>query len=330
MKKFVIITSIFEPNEVIKAYAAKDDWRVVVVGDKKTPADWEYPSVTYLSPDMQEKLGFEILKHLPWNHYCRKMVGYLYAIREGAELIYDTDDDNIPMETWGELPFEGEFSTLSGEGFVNIYRYFTDEFVWPRGFPLENIAEAKTAPLLTPAKQSHKLGVWQHLANEDPDVDAIYRLLFNKMVTFKDNEPLVLEEGLFCPYNSQNTFYSKEAFALLYLPSFVTFRFTDILRGLVAQPILWDADMRLGFGPAHVRQERNPHNYMRDFDSEIPVYLHVAKVAELAKDVVQGGNVLENLVRVYAKLREENIVTDEELTLLDAWAKDLGALQNAS
>ena len=32
---------------------------------------------------------------LPWNHFGRKNVGFLYAILHGAEIIWDFDDDNL-------------------------------------------------------------------------------------------------------------------------------------------------------------------------------------------------------------------------------------------
>ena len=32
---------------------------------------------------------------LPWNHFGRKNIGYLYAILHGATMIWDFDDDNM-------------------------------------------------------------------------------------------------------------------------------------------------------------------------------------------------------------------------------------------
>ena len=44
----------------------------------------------YLSPSDQESLGYESFKYLPWNHFGRKNLGFLFAIENGAEIIYDT------------------------------------------------------------------------------------------------------------------------------------------------------------------------------------------------------------------------------------------------
>lgn len=326
--RYIIITSIFPPNEAIRAYSKFKDYQLVVVGDKKSPTGWKCENVIYLSPEDQDKLGFNVLKLLPWNHYCRKMVGYLYAIKHGAEIIVDTDDDNIPLDNWYEPAFEGKFlRTKPDGGFINIYCHFSNEFVWPRGYPLRYILEHKPTGELEEAQT--RIGVWQFLANGDPDVDAIYRLVINKIITFKDEPAFVLNKGTLSPFNSQNTFFTKEAFPLLYLPSFVTFRFTDILRGLVAQPLLWSANLHLGVGPATVRQDRNPHDYLKDFESEVPVFLNTEKTVDVSRQAInQNHDLLTNLVSVYKALAQNKIASSDELELLEAWVKDISNLMN--
>jgi hypothetical protein len=326
MKKFIIITSIFEPTEAVKKFAEIDGWQLVVVGDKKSPPSWSYGNVVYLGPQDQERLPFQLIKLLPWNHYGRKMAGYLYAINEGAEIIADTDDDNIPLDAWPSLSDTNKFQTLSGPKFVNIYRYFTDERVWPRGYPL-NLLSKNEKPNESISESEVK--IWQFLANEDPDVDAIYRLTNNNPIHFRDHPPLVLDTGTVCPFNSQNTIFSKEAFPLLYLPAFVTFRFTDILRGLVAQPLLWSNNYRLGFGGATVIQKRNPHDYLKDFESEIPVYLYSERVIDITSSVKELDSDIgldKKLIKAYEALRKENIVDSRELELLNAWVDDINSL----
>ena len=169
-------------------------------------------------------------------------------------------------------------------------------------------------------KKPVKIGVWQFLADEDPDVDAIYRLTNNEPIYFNKRASLILNEGVCCPFNSQNTYFRSEVFPLLYLPSTVTFRFTDILRGLVAQPILWAAGYRLAFGEATVIQKRNPHNYLNDFESEIPGYLLAEKVVTIGKESVSHNRTIkENLLLVYKALQRENIVTESEIQALKLW-----------
>lgn len=325
----IVITSIFAPTEAVTKFAALPDYQLVVAGDKKSPADWSAPDVQYLNVADQEALGFRMSEKLPFNHYGRKMMGYLHAIRAGAQAIVDTDDDNIPYDSWSFPELEGTFATSPADaGFVNIYKNFTSHHIWPRGYPLDLILNTehnlKEADL---TQENVKIGIWQGLADSDPDVDAIYRLVDNTEIFFDKRSPIVLAEGTLCPFNSQNTLVRRELFPLLYLPAYVTFRFTDILRGLVAQPIMWAHGYRLGFTEATVIQVRNPHDYVKDFESEIPCYLHPNRViAAVSRAIDKGNTVSENLRLAYAELAKENIVSAQEIELLDLWLADMTAL----
>lgn len=321
MKKFIVITSIFNPTEAISAFAKLKDYQLIVVGDKKSPSDWQHENVIYLDTNKQVELNSSLANAIPFNHYGRKMMGYAYAIQQGADLIIDTDDDNIPYGDWGFPNFEGTYLQSEKDlGWVNIYHYFTDQHIWPRGLPLRNIRDRREK-LKMEGKSDTNVGIWQGLADEDPDVDAIYRLTSDTPCTFKKKDPVVLGVGTACPFNSQNTAIRKELFPLLFLPSFVTFRFTDILRGIIAQPILWQHGYRLGFTSATVVQKRNVHDYFRDFESEVPMYLHTEKSFDAVLNAVGSGSVKDNLYSAYEALRKINIVEDREMTVLQEWLK---------
>jgi hypothetical protein len=324
MRKFIVITSIFEPTEAIIAFSRQTGYELVVVGDKKTPVDWHCENTTYLSVDQQKSLGFKLPRHLPYNHYCRKMIGYLYAMANHADIIIDTDDDNIPLPDWSFPKFVGTFPSIPGDlGFVNIYELYTSQKIWPRGLPLRHIHKTHSIPVREIRDRKTKVGVWQGLANEDPDVDAIYRLTSNRPCMFKKNGAFVLNKGTITPFNTQNTAFSKDLFVLLYLPSSVTFRFTDILRGFIAQPIMWKHGYHLGFTHATVTQKRNPHDYMKDFASEIPMYLHSEKIIDLLSMSVSATRTMsDNLHVAYSLLCQEGIVSKTEMKCLDAWLTD--------
>lgn len=325
---YVVVTSISPPTAAVRRFAERTPGRLIVVGDRKTPAGWSLPHADYLAPEAQVAGGGALAGVLPWNHYCRKMLGYLRAARFGAEVIFDTDDDNFPKGDWHVPAFDGTYAaTRDGLGFVNIYRSFSDAHVWPRGFPLRSILDPRS--VLAPESLSEapvKVGIWQMLADGDSDVDAIYRLIDNRPQSFRDREPLILGAGTLCPFNSQATAFRKPLFPLLYLPASVTFRFTDILRGLVAQPILWAAGYSLGFTKAMVFQERNPHDLLKDFESELPCYLNADRVPEIVASVTLGGaSISENLRSAYAALQRAGIVSADEPGVLAAWLEDLEA-----
>lgn len=50
------------------------------------PAEYNVEGVTYLTPADQEQLPYRIVSLLPWNHFGRKNVGYLYAVHHGAKV----------------------------------------------------------------------------------------------------------------------------------------------------------------------------------------------------------------------------------------------------
>jgi len=324
MKKYIVITSIFSPTEAIVKFAHKTDYQLIIVGDKKTPENWYCTNADYISIKDQELFDFNLIKVLPYNHYSRKMVGYIKAIQEGADCIVDTDDDNIPKEEWMFLEFEQKYDCIpENKSFINIYQLYTTQKIWPRGLPL-NLINKQFDLDHSLLKKNCRVGIWQGLADEDPDVDAIYRLTDDTPCYFKKRDPLVLGKGTVSPFNTQNTMIRKELFPLMYLPTFVTFRFTDILRGLIAQPIMWLYDYQLGFINATVVQKRNPHDYMKDFISEIPMYQYSERIIELVISSISISKTIEtNLYNTYIRLQKENIVCENELTALEAWLKDI-------
>jgi hypothetical protein len=321
----VVVTSILPPTRAVSRFVEILGWPVIVVGDQGSPADWSHAGCLYLSPRDQKACTFRITKYLPWNHYSRKMIGYLYALGRGARVILDSDDDNILYQGWQAPEFKGRFRVATGKlGFINIYKLFTDQHIWPRGFPLRLVTDpgSEIAEAATVAREV-QVGIWQGLVDGEPDVDAIYRLTVNQPITFRQDEAIVLSHGTICTFNSQNTLFSAPVFPLLYLPGFVSFRFTDILRSLVAQPIMWLRGIHVGFSSATACQERNSHDLLKDFESEIPCYLHAEEVVERVQAGIRSGySIQENLYQAYEKLLQGGIVVDKEMDLLGAWIRD--------
>ncbi len=326
MKKQIVMTSINAPTEAVRLYAAMTEWETTVIGDKKTPSPWSHENITYFSPDDQLKLSYKSIPLIPWNLPARANIGFLKSMEQHPEFITQSDDDNIPNEFWGVPQFEDTFTTLTYKGFINIYKFFTDKFVWPRGLPLNLILEN---PTIEKVQTKQKVGAWQHLANKDTDVDAIYRLTNNAYIYFDQKEPHVLSEGTLCPFNCQSTTFHKDTFVLMYLPSYITPRASDIVRGLIAQPIMWHYGYSLGFTAPTVTQERNPHNYLKDFKDEILIYLHSEDIVKIAHDALKpGATMSENFITVYQALVDAKLVPAEEMPVVKAWVEDVTAIQN--
>jgi hypothetical protein len=213
---------------------------------------------------------------------------------------------------------------------MNVYNHFTQTKIWPRGFPLEFLNANENFTISNLPKDSGSCMIWQGLADENPDVDAVFRMTCELPVSFEVRNSIHLGSGVWCPFNSQNTTWFKEAFPLLYLPSYCTFRMTDIWRSFVAQCVMWKCNWTLAFHPATVWQERNEHSLIKDFEQEVPGYLHNNKIRLLLEQLSLKSGVEyigENMLMCYEELVRNNIISDKkELTLVEAWLNDIKAL----
>ncbi len=331
-KPYIVVTSISAPNAALRMFAeggGEHGFGFIVVGDKKSPPEFTLDGCEYFSMERQLETGFGLAKICPANHYVRKNIGYLLAIRQGASVIRDTDDDNFPRaEFWPVHDRVQDVAVSAGRGWTNAYAWFSDAPIWPRGLPLDAVRDVP-APLEALPRERADCPIQQGLADENPDVDAIYRLLYPLPQSFRADRRVALGEGSWCPFNSQNTTWFPDAYPLLYLPATCTFRMTDIWRSFVAQRIAWANGWSIMFHEATVWQERNEHDLMKDFADEVPGYLNNRAICrELdGLDLPAGTeNLGSNLRRCYEALVGQGWLGPQELALLDAWLTDLSEL----
>jgi hypothetical protein len=338
-KTSIVITSIASPNRVLRDIAqqcANRSLDFYVIGDSKSPKDFHIDGCSFFSIDQQLATGLKTAELCPQRHYARKNIGYLLAIQDGSQMIVETDDDNLPLEPfWGPRQRVQRVPAVHQRGWVNAYRYFTEANIWPRGLPLDAVQQS--APGLDElATEDLDCPIQQGLADDNPDVDAIYRLILPLPLQFAPDRKIGLKPGVWCPFNSQNTTWWPHAFPLLYLPAYCSFRMTDIWRSFVAQRIAWENGWSLLFESATVIQDRNDHSLMRDFQDEIPGYLNNRAMAEeLDKLDLRPGleHIADNLLVCYEMLIRREWVGAQELPLLNGWIADLkqlGALKAGS
>ena len=236
-KKWAVMTTIFGPTELVRQLVAMKDWCIVIVGDKKSPPTYDIESnnLVFLGPEDQEALPYKIIPLLKWNHFGRKNIGFLYAMHHGAEVIYDTDDDNIlKTDGKGGKPLIPDFNLgkqaspkdviHSHQSHVyNPYPNFeclnvkdgSTAFVWPRGFPLDLITDESTWKAGRGIEESSTTGlvtIVQSLADHDPDVDALYRLTSSLPLRFQSGgfpRLEVVPSGTMTPFNAQATLFGK-------------------------------------------------------------------------------------------------------------------------
>ena len=356
---WAVITSIFGPTKLTIQLSRAAGWCTVVVGDRKSPAKGEWmqafeskggnaSSLYYLSPSDQDALPFATARAVPWNHFGRKNVGYLYAIARGAIIIYDTDDDNELLEPdpGGRLS-DAAAALMSdtarcdavcgqpAQSVHNPYPAFAEKAAaaapdyalpaWPRGFPLDRIHDRATMNATVCPSTCATISILQSLADNDPDVDAIYRMTRALPLNFKAApRVLSLPPGTMAPFNAQATLYHREAFWGLLLPVTVHGRVADILRSYLVQRLMWGAGQSLAFSSPLVRQVRNAHTYLADFVAEQPLY---TKAGELVRHLVELAESRQGLAARMTDLTTGmyrlGMVEAADIRLVQAWVGDL-------
>ncbi|XP_048249064.1 probable glycosyltransferase STELLO1 [Haliotis rufescens] len=332
--RWIVVTTISYPTPDIKFLANIPGWKVVVVGDTKTPADWRNQNCVFLSLEDQRGLGFDTESLLPEESYARKTMGYLFAIAHGAKVIYETDDDNRPLDLLKTFKLDPTMWGIlyRGEKLFNPYRHFGQPTLWPRGYPLGSVGESPTTEYLlnhwkTPSIQ-------QGLVNGDPDMDAIFRLTRKQTrsqlnVTFDGRAPpAIVPAGVFAPFNSQNTLFLYDALWALLIPSTTTFRVCDIWRGYWAQRLLWEMGGNVGFFPPNAVQRRNSHSYLSDAQEEKDLYFQTERLVDFLTKWKCGANrtFFACMTKLSTDMVHENFWKERDASLTSLWIKDLVAL----
>lgn len=287
------------------------------------------------------------IKHTQLEYYDLQQIQALMKQTGAKCYTFDTRNNNLWLKSKvseqrvHKDTVSGRIKTLfisNTQGFVNLYKIYTDADIWPRGIPPDS-QNINIAPSLTECDATmseNKIAIIQGLVNNDPDVDAVYRMSHVDQSFYFEKTPIfdiVLGKGSVCPINSQNTMWTDfSLFYAMYLPVTVSFRYTDILRGYIALYQVWKMNKTVKFtapiapiAPIAPRnytdsrgsvQERNVHDLQKDYESEVPMYNTATKVIELL-----NHNSNASILDVYSILSDHNIVQKEELAVLKEWLR---------
>lgn len=263
-------------SEAVRRQVRLLDWCLVIVFDKKPSISYDpgwHPqrdckAVTYLTRDQINTIPLK--GSIPWTDVGRKIIGYLYAIAHGATVIWDFDDHDM-LKFWipGAAP-KGAPSieaAISDTEIITVrelqdhawptYNAYPSMGVpslpsWPRGLPLDDVLqdECSKGALIESQVQSRSIAVLQSLSDHQPDADIIYQSMmpfpffFNRT---KETRPLLISSHTFVPYNAKATLHFQPGLWALYLPMTVDKELSDIWRGYIAQRMLWEAGLMVGF-----------------------------------------------------------------------------------
>ncbi|TFJ83099.1 hypothetical protein NSK_005621 [Nannochloropsis salina CCMP1776] len=272
-------------------------------------------------------------------------------MHHGAEMIYDTDDDNIlkvdsegnpfiPDSSLGELASSKDVVRPGQSHVYNPYPSFdsvpvkdgSPAFVWSRGFPVNLTTGASTWNVSRGVEEgTHEGGVItivQSLADHDPDVDALYRLTSHLPLSFRSGRSARLEvipPGVMTPFNAQATAFGKAGFWGMLLPITVHGRVSDIWRSYITGMIMWEARQRVAFASPFVTQCRNPHSYLADFDAESDLYERAGVLVSWLLKWRSVSRSLEGMIEEMAVARYEMDFLHDPLDvdLAIAWIEDL-------
>lgn len=279
MKKVIVTTTINPPTKAIKLFQAMKDWDLVVIGDKKTPADYHLDRGTYVTPDEQDKYDLALSEAIGWNCIQRRSFGLLWAADMKADIVAVVDDDNIPFEGWGENLLIGR------ETEVNFYDTDLPAFdpvgatnhskIWHRGYPLQLLPKRdythKTRRKVTADVQAD---FW----NGDPDIDAICRMEHAPECDF-DPTCFPIASNKIGPFNSQNTFLSGRC-----LKDYFLFPHVGRMDDIWASYYIQAKGFRTVWNRASVYQDRNIHDLVRDMKQE---YVGYENNLKLVQDIVK-------------------------------------------
>ncbi|VFQ72210.1 unnamed protein product [Cuscuta campestris] len=343
-EKWIVVSVSHYPSGSLEKLARIKGWQVVAVGNSKTPKDWSLKGTVYLSLEMQAELGFRVVDFLPYDSYVRKTVGYLFAIQHGAKKIFDVDDrtdvvDNdigkhFDVELFGEGARQEVILQYSHENpnrtVVNPYIHFGQRSVWPRGLPLENVGEIGDEEFYTEVFGGRQF-IQQGISNGLPDVDSIFYFTRKSKlepfdIRFDDHAPKVaLPQGIMVPVNSFNTIFHSSAFWGLMLPVSVSSMASDVLRGYMAQRILWEIGGYVVVYPPTIYRHDRVEAY--PFSEEKDLHVNVGKLIKFLVSWRSNKNGLfEKILELSYAMAEEGFWAERDLEFTAAWLQDLCAI----
>ncbi len=270
--KIIVTTTINPPTKALIKYSKLKDWKLIVVGDLKTPHKefLKLKNIVYLSPKDQEKISKPISDLIGWNCIQRRNLGFMLSYKMGAEIVATVDDDNIPHKNWGKDIFvnkEIEVRLFSEKNkFFDPLSVTEHKLLWHRGFPVQLLKKRNPKYL---GMKKIKCLVQANLWDGDPDIDAICRISYAPIVKFKKFKPFSTNK--LTPFNSQNTFISSKI--LKYYMMFTDVgRMDDIWGSYYLQQKLSNLSPFIVFSNSNVTQKRNAHNLITDLKNEIIGY----------------------------------------------------------
>jgi len=283
MNKVIVTTTIQHPTEAIEKFDALKDWTLIVAGDLKTPKNYKLKNGIYISPEEQEKYNKELSDAIGWNNHGRRNFGNLWAKDMNADIVAVIDDDNIPLEGWGQDLLVGKKievdifeSDLPAFDPIGVTNY---PHLWHRGFPFQLVAKRDYSKK---TRRKVQCDIQADFWNGDPDIDAVCRMIYAPECQFED---AVFPFGSTkpSPFNSQNIFISKEVLPHYFVLPHISprGRMGDIWIAYHVESL----GFQVVYSKPSVYQDRNEHDLTVDIVDE---YIGYEKCIDIV-DAIEAG-----------------------------------------
>ena len=80
----IVTTTINPPTKAIKLFDAMADWRLIVIGDKKTPPDYRLERGTYVPPAEQESYDKDLSRCDRLELHTKAQLRAAFGLRHGS------------------------------------------------------------------------------------------------------------------------------------------------------------------------------------------------------------------------------------------------------
>jgi hypothetical protein len=330
------------PN--LRAWSAQlqPDDIIIIAGSGGTPhanvealLDTLPQHTVYLHPAAERSTRWRVGEFLPLNDHNRFNLALLEAMTYRPDQVLCLDDDNFPVHddwlvkatdilakpNWSKPVIDAE------NGWFNPGRVCMPQVVH-RGYPQwlrypERDGGRPDFTLRSPGGEH--VGVFASLWIGDPDIDATERIVLDPQVREVRNT-LVLNTATLAPFDTQSTLVNAALAPLLFMWTEVG-RFDDIWASYLCRAYMNANHWHHAFGKPAVRQDRNPHDLVRDLENEVFGYRYNEPITSFMRSL-EGG--LAGLTPVEGLEFIINAINDDISFLpprlheaLDAWIIDV-------
>ena len=325
MNKFIVTTTINNITPALAKFDELKNWNLIVIGDKKTP-NINLKNGIFIPASDQDSLGFKCASMIPWNVIQRRNIGFLLALREGADIIATIDDDNIPYDGWGENIHVGHhlMRRSISDSLVcdSLFEHsnVTSGKLWHRGFPIQLLEKRKDRKEnICGGFVEVQAGLW----DGDPDVDAICRISNGPFDLKFSNSEFIIDYKCFSPFNTQNTLFSRRISPCMCLLYGVG-RMDDIWASYMSQRVMRELRSNTLFTGPTVYQDRNDHDLSTDLEKEMIGYRNTLTFLQRLNDIeVTGNTVIEMYASIIEGIKDLSFISEEMSNFQRVWLEDI-------